>query len=51
MKDGITSRWIDVYENEGKTSGAYSSGSYTTNPFVLLNYQGTLNDVLPWPTS
>jgi len=45
LKGGIESRWIDVYENEGKTSGAYSGGSYTTDPFVLLNYQGTLNDV------
>lgn len=45
LKDGIGSRWIDVYENEGKSSGAYSSGSYTTNPFILMNYQGTLNDV------
>jgi oligoendopeptidase F len=41
----LTSRWIDVYENEGKTSGAYSGGAYTTNPFVLMNYQGTLTDV------
>ncbi len=45
LKDGLASRWVDVYENEGKTSGAYSSGAYTTNPYVLLNYQGTLNDV------
>jgi oligoendopeptidase F len=45
LQAGINSRWIDVYENEGKTSGAYSGGSYTTNPFILLNYQGTLNDV------
>ncbi len=45
LRSGINSRWIDIYENEGKTSGAYSGGSYTTNPFVLLNYQGTLNDV------
>lgn len=45
LRGGISSRWIDVYENEGKTSGAYSGGSYTTNPFILLNYQGRLNDV------
>ena len=45
LAGGLNSRWIDVYENEGKTSGAYSGGSYTTNPFVLLNYHGTLNDV------
>ncbi|MEG2322567.1 MAG: oligoendopeptidase F [Bacilli bacterium] len=37
--------WIDIYPNEGKKSGAYSWGSYGTNPFVLLNYQGKLNDV------
>ncbi|HEX2988457.1 MAG TPA: oligoendopeptidase F [Chloroflexota bacterium] len=46
LSDGINSRWIDVYENEGKTSGAYSWGSYSTHPYILLNYQGTLNDVL-----
>ncbi|MEW6568338.1 MAG: oligoendopeptidase F [Chloroflexota bacterium] len=38
-------RWIDVYENVGKRSGAYSGGSYTTAPFVLLNYQGRLDDL------
>lgn len=38
-------RWIDVYENEGKRSGAYSSGTYGTPPYILLNYQGSLNDV------
>ncbi|MGX7347456.1 oligoendopeptidase F [Aerococcus vaginalis] len=36
--------WIDIYENIGKTSGAYSSGVYDTNPFVLLNWQDSLND-------
>lgn len=45
LNKALTSRWIDVYENEGKTSGAYSGGSYTTNPFILMNYQGTLTDV------
>lgn len=38
-------RWIDVYHNKGKRSGAYSSGFYDTNPFLLLNYEGKLNDV------
>ena len=38
-------RWIDVYENEGKRSGAYSTGSYDTHPYVLLNYQETTNDI------
>ncbi|MFO7166880.1 MAG: oligoendopeptidase F [Chloroflexota bacterium] len=41
----FSSRWIDVYENQGKRSGAYSDGSYTTAPFILLNYQGRLDDV------
>lgn len=39
------SRWIDVYENKGKRSGAYSTGSYTTAPYILLNYQNRLDDV------
>ena len=38
-------RWIDVYNNVGKRGGAYSSGSYDTNPFVLMNYEGRLDDV------
>jgi oligoendopeptidase F len=42
---GLASSWVDVYENEGKTSGAYSWGAYATHPYVLLNYQGTMNDV------
>jgi oligoendopeptidase F len=37
-------RWIDVMENEGKTSGAFSDGSYTTPPYVLLNWQNKTND-------
>ncbi|NWJ46615.1 MAG: oligoendopeptidase F [Chloroflexi bacterium] len=43
MATGINSRWIDVYETPGKSSGAYSSGSYTTQPFILLNYQNNLD--------
>jgi oligoendopeptidase F len=39
-------RWIDVFNNVGKRSGAYSSGFYDTNPFILLNYEGKLRDVL-----
>ncbi len=39
------SGWIDVCENQGKTSGAYSWGCYSTHPYVLLNWQGTINDV------
>lgn len=42
---GFKEGWIDVYENQGKTSGAYSWGAYLTHPYVLLNYQGTINDV------
>ena len=38
-------RWIDIYSNKGKRSGAYSSGGYDTNPYVLLNYQEELGDV------
>ena len=38
-------KWVDVYENEGKTSGAYSFGSYLSKPFVLLNYNHRLSDV------
>lgn len=45
LKEGFDHRWIDVYENEGKRSGAYSWGAYGTHPYVLLNYNGTLNHV------
>lgn len=41
LKQGFENRWIDVYENEGKRGGAYSSGS-PVHPYVLLNYAGTL---------
>jgi len=37
--------WIDVYENKGKRTGAYSSGTYGVHPYVLMNYNGTLGDV------
>jgi len=45
LEKAFESGWIDVYENQGKTSGAYSWGTYHTHPYVLLNYQGTVNDV------
>ena len=45
MNKGISEGWIDVYENEGKTSGAYSFGSYDSYPYILLNYTDTLKDV------
>lgn len=45
FNEGITNGWIDVYENKGKRTGAYSWGSYDTMPYVLLNYNEDLNDV------
>ena len=42
LKEGFEKRWIDVYQNEGKRSGAYSAGA-DVHPFVLLNYSGTLD--------
>ncbi|MDR3242989.1 MAG: oligoendopeptidase F [Clostridiales Family XIII bacterium] len=45
MERGLSERWVDVYENEGKTSGAYSFGSYDSKPYILLNYTGKLKDV------
>ncbi|MGI6119870.1 MAG: oligoendopeptidase F [Desulfosporosinus sp.] len=45
LKEGFRNRWIDVYENEGKTSGAYSWGTYRSHPYVLLNYQDTLDSM------
>ena len=42
LKEGFENRWIDVYENEGKRGGAYSAGT-AVHPFVLLNYDNTLN--------
>ena len=45
LKEGFDRRWIDVYENQGKRSGAYSWGAYGTHPYVLMNYQEDLNSV------
>lgn len=45
LKEGFETGWIDVYENQGKRSGAYSWGAYGTHPYVLLNYQDNLNNV------
>lgn len=45
LQEGFRNGWIDVYENEGKTSGAYSWGTYDTNPYVLLNYDDKLDDM------
>lgn len=45
LQEGFDNRWIDKYENVGKRTGAYSWGAYKTNPFVLMNFQGTLDNV------
>ncbi len=45
VKKAYEDRWIDVVENEGKRSGAYSSGAYGVHPYMLLNYNNTLEDV------
>ena len=45
LNNGFNNGWIDVYENDGKRSGAYSWGCYNAHPYVLLNYQGKYNDV------
>ncbi|NUR56799.1 MAG: oligoendopeptidase F [Acidobacteria bacterium] len=45
MRTGFSGGWIDVYENEGKRSGAYSAPVYGTHPYMLLNYTDTLDDV------
>ena len=45
-KKAFDQRWIDIYSSKSKRSGAYSSGCYDTYPYMLLNFQGQLNDVL-----
>lgn len=45
LNKGLTSGWIDVYENQGKQTGAYSRGTYGVHPFVLLNYNDRYDDV------
>ncbi|MDZ7729828.1 MAG: oligoendopeptidase F [Natrialbaceae archaeon] len=45
VADGLDSRWVDVYETEGKRSGAYSGGTYDTQPFVLMNYQDDISSM------
>ena len=45
LKEGFTNRWIDVYENEGKRGGAYSSGNSRPHPYVLLNHKDTLDSM------
>jgi oligoendopeptidase F len=45
MESAFQGRWIDVYEREGKRAGAYSAGVYGVHPYMLLNYNGTLDDL------
>ncbi len=45
LAEGLESRWVDVYENRGKQSGAYSGGTYDTQPFILMNYQDTIESM------
>jgi oligoendopeptidase F len=45
LQDGFNNRWIDVYENQNKRSGAYSWGAYGTHPYVLLNHKDNLNSM------
>ena len=45
LKEGFENRWIDVYENEGKKSGAYSWGPYGTHPYVLLNHNDNIDSM------
>ncbi|MWV40739.1 oligoendopeptidase F [Natrialba sp. INN-245] len=45
VAEGLESRWVDVYENEGKQSGAYSGGTYDTQPFILMNYQDDVSSM------
>ncbi len=45
VRAGLNEGWIDVYENEGKTSGAYSWGTYDTQPYILMNYDNKLDDL------
>ena len=45
LKEGFEHRWIDVYENEGKRGGAYSSGNSRPHPYVLLNHKDTLDSM------
>ncbi len=45
LERGFRSRWVDVYENPGKRAGAYSGGSYDTQPFILMNYKGDISSL------
>ena len=45
LAEGLESRWVDVYENRGKRSGAFSSGTYDTQPYILMNYQDDISSM------
>jgi oligoendopeptidase F len=45
LEEGFENRWVDVHENVGKRSGAYSSGTYGTNPYILMNWQDNVNNL------
>src|SRR5699024_1999281 len=45
VKEGYEKRWVDVVENKGKRSGAYSSGTYGTQPYILMNWQDNVNNL------
>ncbi len=45
VQEGLDNRWVDVRENKGKRSGAYSSGSYGTNPYILMNWQDNVSNL------
>jgi len=45
VERGLRSRWIDVLESDGKATGAYSSGGYATEPFILMNFNGRRDDM------
>jgi oligoendopeptidase F len=45
LREGLDSRWVDVYENRGKRSGAFSAGTYDTQPFILMNYQEDISSM------
>ena len=45
VRNGFNDNWVDVYPNKGKSSGAYSSGTYDSNPFIMMNFTGSLDSV------
>ncbi|PPA72325.1 oligoendopeptidase F [Jeotgalibacillus proteolyticus] len=45
VNEGLSNRWVDVEENKGKRSGAYSSGAYGTNPYILMNWQNNVSNL------